>query len=294
MSRALLASALGSARLFNAELSTRQPSNFTKRTDRCPRHLRSRTFRLTELWQPSDTTRCFERRWCCRACSWRGHVQRRGERCHDAPDGRRRQLGCLLRWFGGYITGEARTIPAMEPTWAPKTFTSTMNLVITGLTILPHHSSSSTTTNGATSVLMVVLVFANIFAAVFASVAAESNSHVRQSTERLMTFVVQMARGRLHNLGHHVGHGGEGEHTAVGIRGSTTARGARLCECPTGSHNWFDLDDHSRLGPYTFQAGRCYPQSEAPVINTAGLMSDTLRRTGTPQECYLLHGQFRF
>ena len=38
--------------------------------------------------------------------------------------------------------------------------------------------------------------------------------------------------------------------------------------------------------PYTFQAGRCYPQSEAPVINTAGLMSDTLRKTGTPQECY--------
>ena len=37
---------------------------------------------------------------------------------------------------------------------------------------------------------------------------------------------------------------------------------------------------------YIFQAGRCYPQSEAPVINTAGLMSDTLRRTGTPQECY--------
>ena len=37
---------------------------------------------------------------------------------------------------------------------------------------------------------------------------------------------------------------------------------------------------------FTFQAGRCYPQSEAPVINTAGLMSDTLRRTGTPQECY--------
>ena len=37
---------------------------------------------------------------------------------------------------------------------------------------------------------------------------------------------------------------------------------------------------------YTFQAGRCYSQSDAPVINTAGLMSDTLRRTGTPQECY--------
>ena len=37
---------------------------------------------------------------------------------------------------------------------------------------------------------------------------------------------------------------------------------------------------------YIFQAGRCYPQSEAPVINTAGLMSSTLRRTGTPQECY--------
>ena len=39
-------------------------------------------------------------------------------------------------------------------------------------------------------------------------------------------------------------------------------------------------------GSFTFQAGRCYPQSEAPVINTAGLMSSTLRRTGTPQECY--------
>ena len=39
-------------------------------------------------------------------------------------------------------------------------------------------------------------------------------------------------------------------------------------------------------GSFTFQAGRCYPQSEAPVINTAGLMSDTLRKTGTPQECY--------
>ena len=37
---------------------------------------------------------------------------------------------------------------------------------------------------------------------------------------------------------------------------------------------------------YILQAGRCYPQSEAPVINTASLMSDTLRRTGTPQECY--------
>ena len=39
-------------------------------------------------------------------------------------------------------------------------------------------------------------------------------------------------------------------------------------------------------GSFTFQAGRCYPQSEAPVVNTAGLMSSTLRRTGTPQECY--------
>ena len=39
-------------------------------------------------------------------------------------------------------------------------------------------------------------------------------------------------------------------------------------------------------GSFTFQAGRCYPQSKAPVINTVGLMSDTLRRTGTPQECY--------
>ena len=37
---------------------------------------------------------------------------------------------------------------------------------------------------------------------------------------------------------------------------------------------------------YTFQAGRCYPQSEAPVINTVNHMSSTLRRTGTPQECY--------
>ena len=39
-------------------------------------------------------------------------------------------------------------------------------------------------------------------------------------------------------------------------------------------------------GSFTFQAGRCYPQSEAPVINTVNHMSDTLRRTGTPQECY--------
>jgi len=37
---------------------------------------------------------------------------------------------------------------------------------------------------------------------------------------------------------------------------------------------------------YIFQAGRCYPQSEAPVINTVNHMSSTLRRTGTPQECY--------
>ncbi len=37
---------------------------------------------------------------------------------------------------------------------------------------------------------------------------------------------------------------------------------------------------------YIFQAGRCYPQSEAPVINTVGLMSSTIRGTGTPQECY--------
>ncbi len=39
-------------------------------------------------------------------------------------------------------------------------------------------------------------------------------------------------------------------------------------------------------GSFTFQAGRCYPQSEAPVINTVNHMSSTLRRTGTPQECY--------
>ena len=37
---------------------------------------------------------------------------------------------------------------------------------------------------------------------------------------------------------------------------------------------------------YIFQADRCYPQSEAPVINTVGLMSSTIRGTGTPQECY--------
>jgi len=45
-------------------------------------------------------------------------------------------------------------------------------------------------------------------------------------------------------------------------------------------------ENAAAMFPYTFQTGRCYPQSEAPVINTAGLMSSTLRRTGTPQECY--------
>ena len=35
-------------------------------------------------------------------------------------------------------------------------------------------------------------------------------------------------------------------------------------------------------GSFTFQAGRCYPQSEAPVINTLVEQG----RSGTPQECY--------
>ena len=54
---------------------------------------------------------------------------------------------------------------------------------------------------------------------------------------------------------------------------------------PEGPHT-FVCRDTPASNTFTFQAGRCYPQSEAPVINTAGLMSSTLRRTGTPQECY--------
>ena len=37
---------------------------------------------------------------------------------------------------------------------------------------------------------------------------------------------------------------------------------------------------------YTFQAGRCYPQSEASVINTAGSMGGGLMGAGSPKECY--------
>ena len=37
---------------------------------------------------------------------------------------------------------------------------------------------------------------------------------------------------------------------------------------------------------YTFQAGHCYPGSEAPFINTGGSMGSDLAETGTPQECY--------
>ena len=37
---------------------------------------------------------------------------------------------------------------------------------------------------------------------------------------------------------------------------------------------------------YIFQAGRCYPKSEAPYIGTAGAMSSDLLEAGTPQACY--------
>ena len=37
---------------------------------------------------------------------------------------------------------------------------------------------------------------------------------------------------------------------------------------------------------YIFQAGRCYPQSGAPYIGTAGAMSSDLLEAGTPQACY--------
>ena len=39
-------------------------------------------------------------------------------------------------------------------------------------------------------------------------------------------------------------------------------------------------------GSFTFQAGRCYPQSEASVINTAGTMNSGLAEGGSPKECY--------
>merc|ERR1712091_41165 len=40
---------------------------------------------------------------------------------------------------------------------------------------------------------------------------------------------------------------------------------------------------------FTFQAGRCYPQSEASYINTGGSMGSwpvNLVELGSPQECY--------
>ena len=39
---------------------------------------------------------------------------------------------------------------------------------------------------------------------------------------------------------------------------------------------------------YIFQAGRCYPQSEAPYINTGGTMGSDIYDNAekTPQECY--------
>ena len=37
---------------------------------------------------------------------------------------------------------------------------------------------------------------------------------------------------------------------------------------------------------HTFQAGRCYPQSEAPDINTGGSMLSSLTEAGSPKECY--------
>ena len=67
-----------------------------------------------------------------------------------------------------------------------------------------------------------------------------------------------------------------------------------MTDC-SGTYNNLDLyvkdggttgGSSSTTGSFTFQAGSCYPQSEAPVINTVNHMSSTLRRTGTPQECY--------
>ena len=37
---------------------------------------------------------------------------------------------------------------------------------------------------------------------------------------------------------------------------------------------------------FTFQADRCYPQSEASVINTVGTMNTGLIRGGSPNACY--------
>jgi hypothetical protein len=53
-----------------------------------------------------------------------------------------------------------------------------------------------------------------------------------------------------------------------------------------GVYNAISYEAPGCAESYIFQAGRCYPQSEAPVINTVNQMSGTLRRTGTPQECY--------
>ena len=37
---------------------------------------------------------------------------------------------------------------------------------------------------------------------------------------------------------------------------------------------------------HIFQASRCYPQSEAPYINTGGSMLSSLTEAGSPKECY--------
>ena len=47
------------------------------------------------------------------------------------------------------------------------------------------------------------------------------------------------------------------------------------------------VGDTTTTGPFTFQAGRCYPQSGAPEIrHTSGAMSVELMKAGTPQQCY--------
>jgi hypothetical protein len=88
-----------------------------------------------------------------------------------------------------------------------------------------------------------------------------------------------------------VEYGGGGSYEAGDCQEQSSAE---VTDC-SGTYNNLDLyvkdggttgGSTTTTGSFTFQAGRCYPQSEAPVINTAGLMSSTLRRTGTPQECY--------
>ena len=59
---------------------------------------------------------------------------------------------------------------------------------------------------------------------------------------------------------------------------------------------WNDNDDSMRTfvcstpartaQMFTFQEGRCYPQSEASYISTGGTIETRISETGTPQECY--------